>query len=179
MRSPVDADAVMLVRRGNDARAAGQLSLAEADYQQAAARAPMDFSPWYNLGLLYKQQGRWHNAHDAFYRARARLSPEITVDFYAALCWNLGVSATITQNWPEAHESWRHLGYEVGGDPRLPPVVADLPGLLFLVDDVPVRLFMMDPVRGRDRANRVHVRDAERVSTFDGEAVFPVLHTVE
>lgn len=38
---------------------------------------------------------------------------------------------------------------------------------------------MMDPVRGRDRANRVHVRDAERVSTFDGEAVFPVLHTVE
>jgi tetratricopeptide (TPR) repeat protein len=173
-----DPETVALIARGNEARSAGHLSLAESDYRLAASRNPDAFSPWYNLGLLYKQQRHWLNAHDSFYRARARLTPEITIEFYAALCWNLGISATITENWPEAHESWRRLGYVVSGDRRLAPNVANLPGLLYLLAGAPVRLSMLDPVRGREHSTgRVHVRDAQRISSSDAEAVYPILHS--
>ena len=118
--------------------------------------------------------------HDSFYRARTRLTPEISVEFYAALCWNLGISATITENWPEAHKSWRQLGYVICRDRRVAPSVASLPGLLYLLAGAPARLSMLDPVRGRDHSTgRVHVRDAQRVSSFGAEAVYPILHSWE
>lgn len=173
-----DPETTALILRGNEARADGNLYLAEDAYRRAASQKSDAFSPWYNLGLLYKQQRRWLDAHDSFCRARSRLTPEISVEFYAALYWNLGISATITENWPEAHASWQQLGYEISGDRRVAPMVANLPGLLYLLAGMPVRLSMLDPVRGREHpTGRVYVRDAQRTSSLGTEAVYPILYS--
>jgi len=77
--------------------------------------------PFYNLGLHFKNTGRWEKS--LFYNQRAlKLAPTDQ-----AACWNLGIAATALKNWTEAHRAWKAYGVELeaeSGEVRMPRVAA-------------------------------------------------------
>jgi len=66
--------------------------------------------PWYNLGLDYKNTGRWEDSLQCNQRA-VELNPQDE-----AAWWNLGIAATALKNWPEARRAWKAYGMALEGD---------------------------------------------------------------
>lgn len=66
--------------------------------------------PWYNLGLDYKNTGRWEESLRCNRRA-AELNPRDE-----AAWWNMGIAATALKNWQEARRAWRACGLILEGD---------------------------------------------------------------
>jgi hypothetical protein len=106
---------------GNAACDAGKLRGAERLYKLASALAPRWSVPYYNLGLLAKNTGRWGDSL-RFNQRALLLNPEDE-----GACWNLGIAATALHDWPEARRAWRHYGIDIGegaGEIITPPVTA-------------------------------------------------------
>jgi hypothetical protein len=121
----MDDKAESLNRLGNDLSDEGRWPEAEQAYIRATESDPSWSSPWYNLGLLYKQQRRWHDSIRANQTA-VELDPSDRDAW-----WNLGIAATAIGNWPLARAAWRGCGINLpDGDG---PIQANL-GL------VPIRL---------------------------------------
>jgi tetratricopeptide (TPR) repeat protein len=92
---------------------AGDAAGAERAYLSAIGLEPAWSVPLYNLGLLYKYQGRWEESLEFNRRAS-----ELAADDQAAW-WNRGIAATALGRWPEARLSWVKCGIEDpgGSDP--------------------------------------------------------------
>ena len=106
---------------GNAASDAGKLQGAEHLYKLASMLAPRWSVPWYNLGLLTKNTGRWRES--LIFNQRA-LSLNLEDE---GACWNLGIAATALHDWPEARRAWKHYGIDIGegaGEVITPAVTA-------------------------------------------------------
>jgi len=106
---------------GNATSDAGKLRGAERLYKLASTLAPRWSVPWYNLGLLTKNTGRWEDSL-RFNQRALRLNPGDE-----GACWNLGIAATAMHDWLEARRAWKHYGIEVSdgaGEVMTPPVSA-------------------------------------------------------
>lgn len=93
-----------LVEQAYACKDAGDLPGAERAYLAAIAASPNWAGPYYDLGLLYKYEGRWQeslrfNAHAAL------LDPGDE-----AAWWNLGIAATAVGDWSEARRAWTACG---------------------------------------------------------------------
>src|SRR5690349_17245045 len=89
-----------LNNEGMQLREEGDLAGAEAAYRAAASAAPEWSAPIYNLGLLYKYEGRWPESLSHNQRA-VQLAPHDEASW-----WNLGIAATALGNWSEARRAW-------------------------------------------------------------------------
>lgn len=84
---------------------------AELHLRRAVELAPDWSAPFYNLGLLCKQQRRWEES--LRYNARAyELAPEDE-----AARWNLGIAAAAVGDWPSAARCWQALGLDTPEGP--------------------------------------------------------------
>jgi len=92
---------------GNELRERGDVEEAEEAYREAARLAPDWSVPRYNLGLLYKYEGRWRESLEEN-RAAVALDPEDR-----GAWWNLGIAATALGEWDIAREAWRGCGIEI------------------------------------------------------------------
>ncbi len=95
---------------------------AEAAYHSALALDPSRAWWRFNLGLLYKNRGRFAEGLEVYRRVHAAVGDEQPV------LWNLGICATAIGDCASAAFAWRRLGLQVDvgedGLPsmRLPPV---------------------------------------------------------
>lgn len=80
---------------------------AEKEFRRATNLAPNWSVPWFNLGLLYKQQRQWA-ASLACNQHATQLQPT-DKDAW----WNLGIAATAVRNWEEARRAWTSYGIEL------------------------------------------------------------------
>ena len=96
-----------LNNKGMQRREEGDIAGAEAAYRAAAAAAPEWSAPIYNLGLLYKYEGRWQESLSHNQQA-ALLAPDDE-----ATWWNLGIAATALGDWSEARRAWTACGMKV------------------------------------------------------------------
>ncbi len=103
-----------LVEEGTARNEAGDTAGAEHAYLSAAALDPDWSVPVYNLGLLYKYQGRWEPSLE-FNRRASELAPDDQ-----AAWWNRGIAATGLGRWSEARLCWTHCGIEDPGGPDPP-----------------------------------------------------------
>ena len=92
---------------GNELADKGQSVDAEQAYLAAAKADPSWSAPLYNLGLLYKYQGRWNDSLRCNQRA-VELSPDDRDAW-----WNLGIAATAVGNWTEARRAWASCGIKM------------------------------------------------------------------
>jgi len=110
-----------LNQSGNAASDAGKLRGAERLYKLASTLTPQWSVPWYNLGLLTKNTGRWGDSLRFNQRALS-LNPGDE-----GACWNLGIAATALHDWSEARRAWKHYGIDIGegtGEIMTPAVTA-------------------------------------------------------
>jgi tetratricopeptide (TPR) repeat protein len=85
----------------------GQIAEAVNYYQKAIKLWPAWATPWYNLGLLRKEQRNWQESLRCNQKAVA-LDPS-EQDAW----WNLGVAATALADWTEARRAWKGFGIEI------------------------------------------------------------------
>ena len=76
-------------------------------YQKAIKLWPAWATPWYNLGLLRKEQRNWQESLLCNQKAVA-IDPE-GQDAW----WNLGIAATALEDWAEARRAWKGFGIEI------------------------------------------------------------------
>jgi hypothetical protein len=93
--------------RGNELRDAGDIAGAERAYRAAASAAPDWSAPLYNLGLLYKYEGRWRESLVCNQQAATIVADD------EATWWNLGIAATALGDWNEARRAWSACGIEI------------------------------------------------------------------
>ena len=91
---------------GMQLREDGDIAGAERAYLAAAEAAPEWSAPVYNLGLIYKYEGRWRESLEYNQRA-VELAPDDK-----AGCWNLGIAATALGDWKEARRAWAACGID-------------------------------------------------------------------
>lgn len=169
-----------LLNKGVAAAERGDLLAAQAAYIDAS-KDDTYFAPWLNLGLLYKTLGRFDEAFDAFKKCWGRLPVGISADLYAQILWNLGISATVLQQWNDARWAWTKLQYRVYGELGGPPTTDGGEVVLRMPDGSVERAVGVDPCRAclRNRPNLVYVHDAQRVGTSEllgsPSPIFPVL----
>ena len=104
---PDQREADRLVELGNEHREAGRIAEAEAAYQGAVQANPHWSVPYYDLGLLYKYEGRWRESLEFNQRAAA-LDPSDEAGW-----WNLGIAATALGEWAEARRAWNACGLKI------------------------------------------------------------------
>jgi tetratricopeptide (TPR) repeat protein len=92
--------------RGRELMDKGWLGEAETAYRRAAEADPRWSVPWYNLGLLYKNQRQWRASLEHSRRA-TELAPTDTDAW-----WNLGIAATALSDWLVARQAWAACGVE-------------------------------------------------------------------
>jgi hypothetical protein len=104
-------EAERLNEEGRACDDAGDVEGAERAYRSALALAPDWFAPAYNLGLIYKYQGRWAESLQLNLRA-AELAPD-----HQGSWWNGGIAATALGQWAEARRCWAGCGIpDPGGE---------------------------------------------------------------
>jgi hypothetical protein len=82
----------------------GQIAEAVKYYQKATKLWPAWSVPWYNLGLLRKEQRNWQESLRCNQKAVA-LDPSEREAW-----WNLGIAATALEDWAEARRAWKGFG---------------------------------------------------------------------
>jgi hypothetical protein len=93
-------EAIKLQQRGLIAEAVNY-------YQKAIKLWPAWARPWYNLGLLRKEQRNWHESLRC-----NRKSVELDPSEQEAW-WNLGIAATAIEDWAEARRAWKGFGIDI------------------------------------------------------------------
>ncbi|MBO0724432.1 MAG: tetratricopeptide repeat protein [Blastocatellia bacterium] len=76
-------------------------------YQKAIKLWPAWATPWYNLGLLRKEQRNWQESLRCNQKAVALDASE------QGAWWNLGIAATALEDWAEARRAWKGFGIEI------------------------------------------------------------------
>ncbi|MBO0859951.1 MAG: tetratricopeptide repeat protein [Chloracidobacterium sp.] len=76
-------------------------------YQRAIKLWPAWATPWYNLGLLRKEQRNWQESLRCNQKAVALDASE------QGAWWNLGIAATALEDWSEARRAWKGFGVEI------------------------------------------------------------------
>jgi len=76
-------------------------------YLQAITAAPEWATPHYNLGLHYKYEGNWQLSYQHNKRA-----VELDTESDAAW-WNLGIAATVLEDWYTARTAWTKFGLKL------------------------------------------------------------------
>jgi len=76
-------------------------------YEKAIELDPKKAESFYNLGLIYKYQGKWQQSYDCNERAVA-----LRADDEAAL-WNFAIAATALQRWDTARRCWAQCGMTI------------------------------------------------------------------
>ena len=99
-------EAERLVAEGLSLEDGGDPIGAERAYRAALAQRPAWSVPYYNLGLLCKDQGRWPESLEFNKQAVARAPDD------EAAWWNLGIAATALGDWAEARRAWKACGME-------------------------------------------------------------------
>lgn len=84
--------------------AQGRIAEAIAHYRRAISADPRWSAPWFNLGLLYKQQRHWEGSLACNKKAAVLDSRD------KATWWNLGIAATALEDWKEARRAWKAAG---------------------------------------------------------------------
>src|SRR5260370_35968216 len=92
---------------GNVNADAGKSHRAEHLYKLGSRIDPRWSVPWYNLGLLAKNNGRWEDSLTFNQRAASLSSDD------QAAWWNLGIAATALHNWSIARQAWAACGIEL------------------------------------------------------------------
>ncbi len=69
--TPAASDPGALFRQGKDALQAGQLELAEKDFQRVIALDPRSAAPHINLGVTFMREKRWNDALGEFRKAES------------------------------------------------------------------------------------------------------------
>jgi tetratricopeptide repeat protein len=85
----------------------GLIAEAVKYYQKAIKLWPAWAAPWYNLGLLRKEQRNWRESLRCNQKA-VELAPSEQEAW-----WNLGVAATAIEDWAEARRAWKGFGIEI------------------------------------------------------------------
>ncbi|MEU9823780.1 hypothetical protein [Micromonospora chersina] len=70
---------------------------------------PVAESWWYNAALAYKFLRNWAKAYDLGREAAARSTPGTEDPAF----WNLGIAATIMEDWATARQAWSGYGLDV------------------------------------------------------------------
>jgi tetratricopeptide (TPR) repeat protein len=83
--------------------AEGSLSM----YRQVLVLDPNRPTTLYNMGLIFKYQGKWQESF-SHNREAADLYPNDE-----AINWNLGIAATALRDWRTARDVWKRLGMEI------------------------------------------------------------------
>jgi hypothetical protein len=171
-------DGVDELDRGNVVRAITLL-------EQACAIDPSYALPWLNRGLAYKAARQWKPALDAFLAAYARRTPTTSMEVYASLLWNIGITATALGEWKRAAAAWRLLGHRItasrDGSPSAPLGQAWLrrdgmvPVLGDRIDPARIRVTQDRPMETGFSRGQVAVHDAAKVGTmFYGQHELPI-----
>jgi hypothetical protein len=85
----------------------GMIGEAVMYYQKAIKLWPAWPTPWYNLGLLRKEQRNWRESMHCNQKA-VTLNPSEQEAW-----WNLGIAATALEDWDEARRAWKGFGLEI------------------------------------------------------------------
>ncbi|HEX5084750.1 MAG TPA: tetratricopeptide repeat protein [Blastocatellia bacterium] len=85
----------------------GLIAEAVKYYQKAIKLWPAWATPWYNLGLLRKEQRNWQESMRCNQNAVAVDPSE------PEAWWNLGIAATALEDWAEARRAWKGFGIEI------------------------------------------------------------------
>jgi tetratricopeptide (TPR) repeat protein len=85
----------------------GLIAEAVTYYQKAIKVRPAWATPWYNLGLLRKEQRNWRESLRCNQKAVALDQSE------REAWWNLGIAATALGDWAEARRAWKGFGIEI------------------------------------------------------------------
>jgi tetratricopeptide repeat protein len=85
----------------------GLIAEAVMYYQKSIKLWPAWAAPWFNLGLLRKEQRNWRESLRCNQKA-VELDPSEQEAW-----WNLGVAATAIGDWAEARRAWKGFGIEV------------------------------------------------------------------
>ncbi|HZF38186.1 MAG TPA: tetratricopeptide repeat protein, partial [Blastocatellia bacterium] len=85
----------------------GLIAEAVKYYQKAIKLWPAWATPWYNLGLLRKEQRNWQESLRCNQKAVALDASEQDA------WWNLGIAATALEDWAEARRAWKGFGIEI------------------------------------------------------------------
>jgi hypothetical protein len=85
----------------------GLIAEAVKYYQKAIKLWPAWATPWYNLGLLRKEQRNWQESMRCNQNAVAVDPSEQDA------WWNLGIAATALEDWAEARRAWKGFGIEI------------------------------------------------------------------
>lgn len=99
-------------------RAEGSPGIARLCYQAASYFDPEWSVPYFNRGLLEKEEFNWEASRWLNQRA-AELNPDDQ-----AAWWNLGIAATALADWNEARRAWRQFGIHIPDGPSeitMPP----------------------------------------------------------
>jgi hypothetical protein len=92
---------------GNRFKKPGEIQWARRFYEAAAFVEPAWSVPWYNLGLVTKNDASWEASLEFNQKALA-LNPNDE-----GACWNLGIAATALSDWREARRAWTLCGIAV------------------------------------------------------------------
>jgi hypothetical protein len=108
---------------GNHLRAQGDRDRAGRAYRDAIRFEPSWEAPWFNLGLIHKEDRNWPEAVQCNLKAI-----ELCADNPPAY-WNLGIAATVVERWDLARMAWARYGVKlpagegpINGDFGLTPV---------------------------------------------------------
>ncbi len=97
-----------LNEQGRSALDTEDFAAAEELFMQSIDTLPLIGMPWFNLGLIYKSQGRWHEA-----AACNQRSIDLGTDEQDPAFWNLGIAATALRDWDTARSAWSGYGIEI------------------------------------------------------------------
>jgi hypothetical protein len=99
--------AAELNQKALELQSQGQREEAIKLYQEASAVDPNWSAPWYNLGLLFKNERNWKES--LTYNRRATAADPGNQSAW----WNMGIAATALGRWQLARSAWRGFGLEV------------------------------------------------------------------
>jgi hypothetical protein len=176
--SRVRTRATKVMNEGVELLDGGDPKVAAALFRTAASMDPTYFGPWFNLGLAYKKMREWQEGFEAFGKALALLPEAAPTDLRAAILWNLGITASIVEDWPKAHWVWRQFGHDVQGEVNEAPRIPMGMGWVRGPAGVPLLGERLDPVRMkiRDGAPVDSALPAGTVVVHDGERMGAAIH---
>lgn len=188
----VRSEAGRLTNEGVAALERGDLRIATELLERATRADPGSHLPWFDLGLAYKRGREWQRGFEAFVAARARVPANVSAELLASVLWNIAITGSIVEAWPEVWRAYREIGHPLGAPSARPPSIPMGKTWLIGSSGVPALGQRLDPVRAkviRDppepadlSAGAIVVHDGSRVDTreFRGRElpVFPVLVVV-
>src|SRR5262249_14447288 len=93
--------AIRHIKEANNIQHSGLIAEAVKYYEKATKLWPAWATPWYNLGLLRKEQRNWRESLRCNQKA-------VTLDpSERDAWWNLGIAATALGDWAEARRAWK------------------------------------------------------------------------